>query len=200
MIPEPPPRSTATRSGRWRRWLAALSVAAAVLAGGPARAEERLHSGLLDLSLSVGPSLSHDRKAVDRVYGSHVLPHLGYVVTPYFEVLAEPTVVMFRSGSAFSPAMGLSLLGRLLLDTGTRVTPFAEAGVGILAGQLEFRQTDCNVNYNLSAGVGVLVFVAERTALSATYRVQHVSNADQCDQNLGINSSVFLIGISHFFE
>ena len=30
-------------------------------------------------------------------------------------------------------------------------------------------------------------------------KVQHISNNDSCDQNLGINSSLFTVGISHFF-
>jgi hypothetical protein len=193
-------RSAVAAPPRSRRWLRGLLLAAGLVATGPVTAEERFHAGLMDLSLSVGPSLSHDRKEVDHVYGRQVLPHFGYFVSRYFEVLAEPTVIVFRSDTDTSSAMGFSLVGRLLLDTGTRVTPYLEVGAGVLAGQLDFRQTNCNVNFPLAVGTGILVFVGERTALSAGYRVQHVSNADRCDQNLGINSSLFLIGISHFFE
>jgi hypothetical protein len=42
--------------------------------------------------------------------------------------------------------------------------------------------------------------VAERTAVTAGYRFQHLSNGDRCDQNLGLNSSLFTVGVSHFFE
>jgi opacity protein-like surface antigen len=175
-------------------------VAAGLLAGGPAGAAERLHAGLMDLSLVGGYSLSHDRKDVDRVDGFHLLPHFGYLLSPYFELLAEPTLVHFRSDDASATGVGLWLLGRLLIDTGTRVAPYLEAGGGILGGQLEFRQTNCDVNFSFAGGLGVLVFVAERTAVTAGYRFQHLSNGDRCDQNLGLNSSLFTVGVSHFFE
>jgi lipid A 3-O-deacylase len=177
-----------------------VAIAAGLLAGGPARAEERLHFGVKDLSLSGGYSLSHDRQGVEQVDGFQLLPHFGYLLSPYFEVLAEPTLVHLRSDSASATAVGLSLLGRLIIDTGTRVAPYLEAGGGILGGQLDFRQTNCDVNYVLTGGLGALVFVTEQTAVSVGYRYQHISNNDQCSQNLGLNSSLFIIGISHFFE
>jgi opacity protein-like surface antigen len=187
--------------GRPGWWLVGAMIAAGVLAGESALAGERFHFGVKDLSLaSAGYSVSHDRREVEQVKGIQLLPHFGYVLWPYFEVLAEPTLVSFRSDSASSAAGGLSLLGRLVIETGTRVVPYLEAGVGILGGKLDFRQTDCNPNFILAGGTGVLIFVTESTAVNVAYRLQHVSNADRCSDNLGINSSLFTIGISHFFE
>jgi hypothetical protein len=187
--------------GRPGGWLVGAMIAAGVLAGESALAGERFHFGVKDLSLaSAGYSVSHDRRGVEQVNGIQLLPHFGYVLWPYFEVLAEPTLVSFRSDSASSGAGGLSLLGRLVIDTGTRFVPYLEAGVGILGGKLDFRQTDCNPNFILAGGTGVLIFVTEATAVNVAYRLQHVSNADRCSDNLGINSSLFTIGVSHFFE
>jgi hypothetical protein len=61
------------------------------------------------------------------------------------------------------------------------------------------RKSICDVNFIIVGGAGLLWFVAERTALTAGYRFQHLSNNDSCDQNLGINSSLFTIGLSYFF-
>jgi opacity protein-like surface antigen len=190
-----------TAPGRPGWWLVGAMIAAGILAGGPARAGERFHFGVKDLSLaSGGYSVSHDRHGVEQVDGIQLLPHFGYVLWPYFEVLAEPTLVSFRSDSASSAAGGLSLLGRLVFDTGTRFVPYLEAGMGILGGKLDFRQTNCNPNFILAGGTGVLIFVTEGTAINVGYRLQHVSNADRCAENLGINSSLLTIGVSHFFE
>jgi opacity protein-like surface antigen len=174
-------------------------ILAGVLVAGPAGAVERLHSGLMDLTLSGGYSLSHDEN-LEHVDGVQFLPHFGYLFFPYFEVLAEPALIHFRSDSASSTAVGVSLLARLLIDTGTRVAPYVEGGVGFLDGQLDFRQTNCDTNFLIAAGVGAMVFVAERTAVSIGYRFQHISNDNRCSENLGLNSSLFMIGISRFFE
>jgi len=198
---------TTVRLGWWLPGiLAGLAAVAPARAGGG----ERLRAGVLELGLKAGYAVSHGHGApgeedVDAVHG---LPHLGYVLTDprgpgwlrgNLEVLAEPTVARFEAESTAVTAGGLSVLGRWLFGAGGRVRPYLEAGVGLLVGDFNLRQTTCEVNYVLQGGPGVLVFVGERTAVTVGYRFHHVSNAGRCEKNLGLNSSLFVLGLSVFF-
>jgi Lipid A 3-O-deacylase (PagL) len=42
-----------------------------------------------------------------------------------------------------------------------------------------------------------MVFLTERVALTFGARVQHISNADRCSQNEGLNSIIGLVGLSY---
>ena len=69
---------------------------------------------------------------------------------------------------------------------------------GVLLG-LGVLGPNCDVNFVIQGGPGVLVFVSQNTAITAAYRFHHLSNADRCPQNLGLNSSLFTVGLSYFF-
>jgi lipid A 3-O-deacylase len=187
-------------------WLIGALIAVQAVVG-TAAGEERLRAGMKDLTLAGGYSVSHDRSGVEGVDGFHLLPHFGYVLTDEhgpswvrgnFELLGGPTLVHLSSHSASSTAGGVSLLARWIFAPSPTVRPYLEFGGGVLAGQLDFRQTNCDVNYNFQGGPGVLIFVSERTAITVGYRFHHLSNGGRCDKNLGLNSSLFTVGISHF--
>jgi hypothetical protein len=181
-----------------------------VAPGAVASAEERFHFGAMELTLAAGGSFSHDTvgENVDSVDGFQALPHFGVFLSDEhgpgwvrgnFELLVEPTLVHFTSGPESATAVGLSSLGRWVFGAGWVVRPYLEVGLGILAGQFDFRQTNCDVNFIIEGGPGLLWMVSDRVAVTAGYRFQHISNASRCDQNLGINSSLFMLGLSYFF-
>jgi hypothetical protein len=198
------------RGPAWGRVMvgALLIVAGAAAA---ASAEERLRFGTKDVSIAGGYSFSHStagRPDLESVDSFQLIPHFGYVLSDErgpgwvrgnFELLAEPTLVHLSSRSESATAVGLSLLARWIFATDWVVRPYLEVGGGILAGQLEFRQTNCDVNYVLEGGPGLLWFLSDQLAVTAGYRFQHISNARSCDKNLGLNSSFFSVGISYFF-
>ncbi len=70
----------------------------------------------------------------------------------------------------------------------------------MLLGETEFRQTNCEVNYLIEGGPGLLVFLSDTTALTVGYRFQHISNASACDLNVGLNSSAVYLGVSYRFR
>lgn len=194
---------------RLRWWLPGILAGLVAVAPAGAAGEEPLRAGTLELGLKAGYAVSHGHgnPREEDVDAFHALPHLGYVVTNEhgpawlrgnLEVLAEPTIVRFEAETSSVTAGGLSVLGRWLFAPGGRVRPFVEAGVGLLVGDFNLRQTDCDVNYVLQGGPGLLVRVGERAALTVGYRFHHVSNADSCQNNLGLNSSLFVLGFSVF--
>ncbi len=197
------------RARTWDCWLvgALLVIAAPALAS----AEERFRFGTKDVTVAGGYSFSHSTvggSEVEDVDGFQLLPHFGYFLTDEhgpgwvrgnFELLAEPTLVHLSAKSESATAAGLSAVGRWVFATDWVVRPYLEVALGILGGQLEFRQTNCDVNYVFSGGPGLLWFLSDQVAVTAGYRFQHISNAGSCEKNLGLNSSLFSVGISYFF-
>jgi opacity protein-like surface antigen len=144
----------------------------------------------------------------EHVDGYQFLPHIGIFLSDQhgepgiggnFELVLEPTVVHLKTDSDSGTAVGVAALARWVFATPWVVRPYVEAGLGILVGNFNLRQTNCDVNFIIEGGAGLLWFFAERTALTASYRFQHISNNDSCDNNLGINSSLFILGVSYFF-
>lgn len=193
-------------------WGGVVVGALLILAGtAVAPAEERLRFGTKDVSIVGGYSFSHSTVGgpeVESVDSFQLLPHFGYILSDEhgpgwlrgnFELLAEPMLVHFSSRSESATAVGLSVVARWIFATDWVVRPYLEVGGGILAGQLEFRQTNCDVNYVLEGGPGLLWFLSDQVAITAGYRFQHISNARSCEKNLGLNSSLFSVGISYFF-
>jgi hypothetical protein len=177
----------------------------------PAPAQEALAAWTKELGLGGGVSISHEtqsREGVDTVTGFYLIGRLGLVVNDEIgpgwlrgngQVLLEPLLLHLSGEDESSTVGGAAGVLRWIFVGSGKVRPFLEAGAGVLGGQTEFRQTTCDVNFLLEAGAGVLVFIAERTALTVGYRFAHISNRDQCDFNLGLNSSMVHVGVSRFF-
>jgi len=173
-------------------------------------AEERLTAGTKDFGLGGAISLSHDtRDDLDTVTGLQLLPHVGYVVTDALgpdwvrgnlQLLLEPTLMHLGSDFGSSTVLGVSVLARWIFSGTGRLRPYLDLGAGALVGETDLRQTDCEVNFLLQTGPGLLVFLSDTTALTVAYRLQHISNAGACSFNVGINSSALYLGVSYLFR
>jgi Lipid A 3-O-deacylase (PagL) len=188
----------------FRRWLVAGLVAMAALSVTPAGAES-IRAGALEWTLAAGGGASLPNKELETVTSFHLLPHLGYFVTGEigdgalrgnFELLVEPTLI-YLDASNSATVLGVAVLPRWVFAAFPRLRPYVEAGGGVLAGQIDLRQTNCDVNFLLAGGGGAMVFLTERVALTFGARVQHISNADRCSQNEGLNSIIGLVGLSY---
>jgi opacity protein-like surface antigen len=170
----------------------------------PTAAAERHVAGATYLGLGGAFSINHD--AGDDLTGFQLLPHLGFVLTDTvgpswlrgnLELLAEPALIHFSDDTYSSTVVGASALARWVFAGSRHVRPYVEVGVGALLGETALYQTDCEVNFLLQAGPGLLVSLTERTTLTVGYRFQHVSNGGVCHYNVGINSSAFYLGVSY---
>jgi opacity protein-like surface antigen len=188
----------------------AVTAVVFLAVAGEGLAQERLRAGIWDVTVAGGYAVSHQvgpAKGLESVETLQFLPHLGYMVTDEhgprwlrgnLELLAEPAVLRLDASNSATVA-GLSTLVRWIFATGPVVRPYVEAGLGVLGGEIDLRQSNCDVNFLVQAGVGAMLFVADRAALTAAYRYQHISNGDQCSKNIGINSSAIVVGVSYFF-
>jgi hypothetical protein len=186
-------------------------LAAAVVAGPPgaARAGDPFAAGTKDVGLGVAASISHEgKRGLDTVAGFQLLAHAGYVVTDAIgpgwlrgnlELLLEPSLIHLTSDAGSATVVGVSGLGRWIFS-GTRVRPYLDAGAGVLLGETHLEQTTCGVNFVIQGGPGLLVVLSDRTTLAVGYRYQHVSNANACQPNPGINSSALYLGVNYLLR
>jgi lipid A 3-O-deacylase len=200
-----------TARNEGRSWVTGLLAVA--LALGPAAAawaQEPLAAGTKDLGLGGAISISHDtRDNLETVTAFQLLPHVGYVVSDAMgpgwlrgnlELLLEPTLMRLETDTASATVVGASALARWIFTGTQRLRPYLEAGAGVLPGEINLRQANCEVNFLVQGGPGLLVLLSDRTAVTVGYRFQHISNGDTCSANIGINSSAFYLGVSYLFR
>jgi hypothetical protein len=125
----------------------------------------------------IGPGLLHGsfEVGVQPLYQRYLHPHSAYFA-------------------------GLGLTGRYYFLSLGRFVPYVEAAALAGATDLRIREIDSDFAFLLWAGGGVSFFIADRTALYAGYRYQHVSNGNTDSPNRGFESHTGLVGVSFFFE
>ena len=95
---------------------------------------------------------------------------------------------------------GLGMTYRYHLLSLGRLVPYAE--LAAFAGGTNLKTTEIRSDFTflLYGGLGASYFVADRTAVYAGYRYQHVSNGNTSKPNRGFESNVGVVGMSFFFE
>ena len=125
----------------------------------------------------IGPRLLHGsfEVGVQPLYQRYLHPHSAYFV-------------------------GLGLTGRYYFLSLGRFVPYVDAAALAGVTDLRIREIDSDFAFLLWFGGGVSFFVADRTALYAGYRYQHISNGNTDSPNRGFESHTGLVGVSFFFE
>ena len=158
------------------------------------------------LALPVGGTQSPELENIQFVY---VTPRWGVGISDplgglswykgAFELLLEGTFLyMFEPKRGV--AGGLAPVLRYNFLTGSRVIPFLQAGAGVIALDADLRRQADGLNFILQSGVGVHYFLSQSTALTGEWRFHHISNARIHDKNAGINSSLFMLGVTFFLR
>ena len=95
---------------------------------------------------------------------------------------------------------GLGMTYRYHVLSLGRLVPYAE--LAAFAGGTNLKTTEIRSDFTflLYGGLGASYFVADRTAVYAGYRYQHVSNGNTSKPNRGFESNVGVVGMSFFFE
>ena len=212
--------------GAWRerhvgarlRWLVVmiLMVAGPVLAedpghGDPASAHFGLGKKRLGLSVGYGLGFTTSAESAELrdVSLVEVIPRFGIGVADFgsgdawyrgnLELLVDGTLV-FNTNPRFGYAAGGGLTLRYNFLAGRRVVPFVDGSFGVVHLDFDLQGQSDGVNFSSGAGAGVHWFVAERWSLSPEIRWQHISNAGLRSPNQGVNTVLFLLGTSYFFD
>ena len=163
-------------------------------------------SGGHGFALPVGGTDGHELEDIQFIYAT---PRWGIGISDplggrswyrgNFELLFEGTFLyMFepKSGIAGGIAPGL----RYNFLTNTRFIPFFFAGVGFIALDADLARQSDGLNFIVQSGIGLHYFITQRTALTGEWRFHHISNASIHDRNAGINSSLFMLGLTFFLR
>lgn len=178
------------------------------------RPQDGFQAGTWRLGAMGGYSIPHNLPARDRgapnVHFAPLLLQAGYTVTDVhgptpirgsLEVIFEPTFLITATPKRVF-GEGVSLLARYNFVTGTRWVPFFDLGIGLLHWNLELRDPrvlGTRFNFTLHGGPGLHYFATDHLAITGQMRFHHISNAGRARPNIGVNSSVFLLGFSYFF-
>jgi opacity protein-like surface antigen len=116
-----------------------------------------------------------------------------------FEIGLEPVLVNYYDPvDAFYAGLGFRLRWHFL-SLG-RFVPYLEGGAAAGGTDLEVREVDSTFAFLLSFGAGASVFVTDRVALYAGYRLVHVSNGNIDSPNRGFEAHTGLFGVSYYFK
>ncbi|MGH7307693.1 MAG: acyloxyacyl hydrolase [Candidatus Rokuibacteriota bacterium] len=112
-------------------------------------------------------------------------------IGPIYQQYTEPVKAYYAGLGAFLRYHFVAL-GRLV--------PYVEA-VGAAGGtNLNIREIDSDFAFWLAAGAGASLFVTERTAIYAGYRLVHVSNGNIDKPNTGFEAHTGMAGVSYYFD
>jgi opacity protein-like surface antigen len=193
----------------WRRWGLSCMVAGVLFCGGPpASAEEVLpKAGTWELGLRTGYIWGMRKHAemipINLRVGYTVFKGQWWIVPAgAFEVSTEPFVSVIHSirpGTHGSIELGSGLpVLTYYFDTGTRLAPYIEGGLGLLYTDLRGYSLGGHFSFMENIGLGASYFLSENLAFNAMWRYRHISNANLYDDNAGLDSSVILAGFTYF--
>jgi len=186
-------------------------VAAAVLVATPAvafDADQTFRKGTLVLAVEaggggqdnlVGSTLS-DLQMVNGGIRLSLLPFGPWLTGPArgaLEVGLEPFFQHYRHPDAYFAGLGLVLRYHFLAFG--RFVPYAELFGAAGGSDLRVREIDSTFSLMAQGGAGASVFLTDRTALYAGYRLEHVSNAHTGRANRGFEAHLGVVGLSIFF-
>lgn len=110
---------------------------------------------------------------------------------PFYQRYTEPTDGFFA---------GLAAVFRYHFLSLGRFVPYVEVAGAAGGTDVKAREIDSEFSFLIFGGAGASFFVADRTALYAGYRYQHVSNGNVSQPNRGFESHTGVAGVSFFFE
>jgi len=173
-------------------------------------AGEGFRNGTSELSLSLGAAfglgtyighLNHDFVAASIGYGRMLGGVLGgsHWYRGNLEILGELSFAEQYGPKDDYLVMLTAPLLRYDFATGTRWSPFVEAGFGPSATDIGNPDLSTPFEFNIQGGVGLHYFWNQHQTIMAQCRFLHLSNAGFGQPNQGVNSCLFLIGTSRFF-
>jgi hypothetical protein len=139
---------------------------------------------------SVVPRLSmYLPEGIDRPLAAH---HL------HAEWVSEVIASAITNHSNTMEAGVTPLFFSLRYDRGQALVPFVEGGEGVLYSNLLGERLGSRFQFSSQAGGGLHWFIDKNLAMTAAYRLRHISNGGITRQNSGLNTDFYMIGVTYF--
>ena len=140
--------------------------------------------------LSLVPRLSmYLPECIDRPLAAH---HL------HAEWVSEVILSSITNNTSAVEAGLNPLFFSLRYDRGQALVPFVEGGEGLLYSSLLGERLGSRFQFSSQAGGGLHWFLDENLALTAAYRLRHISNGGITRVNSGLNTDFYMIGVTYF--
>ena len=196
-----------------RRLATTVVVAALTAIGAPAQAfdpEQAFTPGAFVLSLGGGGGeqanfSAHHRERLDLwwVEGRASWVPFGTVGKdgPFDGALETGIESIYQQyfGRATGYWAGLGLAARYHLLALGRFVPYVEVGAAAGGTNLKVVEIDSSFAFRLYAGAGASLFLTDRAAIYAGYRIVHVSNGNTSQPNRGFEAHTGVLGVSFYF-
>ena len=114
-----------------------------------------------------------------------------FQIEPFIALVYEPQTNV-EVGNTFMFKLGL-------LPETSKFQPYINAGIGFLYMSQHTNEQATQFNFEEQGGLGAYYFFRENVALNMNCRIRHVSNAGMYVPNQGINSLLYLLGVSYRF-
>ncbi len=124
-----------------------------------------------------------------------LIPDTGGRLLIYLE--PQYNIVTHPSGN-YEFGIGVGLEYRFPLSD--NLYAYLLAGSGLHYISFHSRNQSGGFNFNDNFGTGLYIKVSKSAFINAGFRFRHISNADLNKPNEGINSYLFVLGISRFFN
>jgi hypothetical protein len=196
-------------------WLAPHNVAVAREAGPELTGHHtRFAKGVQKLSLQVGygegfATFSSAAKESSDVRTVAIVPSWGVAISDLqgdsswyrgsWEALLEGLLTIQKKPHD-GLGGGATLSFRYNFLCSERLVPFFGAGAGVAGIDFDLNGAADGFNFIIQAGGGAHWFVSERAAVTFEARWHHYSNAKTQRRNHGIDTALFLLGTTFFFE
>jgi lipid A 3-O-deacylase len=172
--------------------------------------EDHFHSGRYEVGLGGGALFSpighpNDRPTINYAVGEL---HFGLMMTDpggpgifrgNLEFVPEAFGAPIFDGPGNYLAGGAVWFRYNFIPPDWRVLPYVQLGGGALLTDIDHHFVGEHFNFNLGVAAGLRFFVCPRSTINLEYRIQHISNANLADHNIGINAHGPMLSFSWFF-
>jgi hypothetical protein len=90
------------------------------------------------------------------------------------------------------------LVFSLRYDRGQALVPFVEGGEGVLYSDQLRERLGSRIQFSSQGGGGLHWFIDKNLAVTAAYRLRHISNGGITRVNSGLNTDFYMFGVTYF--
>lgn len=132
-----------------------------------------------------------DMKPLTSKIGINPKGRLDFILEPFVNTVIEPNS---------NVEVGSNFLFQYTFPLSERIQPYVKGGLGALYMSQHTLEQSTQYNFLPQGGAGIRYFIRPDVSLNLEYRYRHLSNASLKHPNSGINSNMYLGGITIFFD
>ena len=114
------------------------------------------------------------------------------------DFILEPFINTITSPDS-NVEVGSNFLLQYVFPLHEKIQPYVKGGLGVLYMSQHTREQSTQYNFLPQGAGGVQYFIKDNLAINLEYRYRHLSNASIKHPNSGIDSNLYLGGVTYFF-